>query len=421
MNYSQSAYLHIPFCHRRCFYCNFAVVPLGDRADGETGPGSSSIKGYLNLLYRDISLAPKTGALSTVYIGGGTPSLLSAAQIADLLDHLRFHFGIQYGAEITLEIDPASFDKISLEGYIAAGINRVSLGAQSFDNNVLYELGRRHTFDQLIDSCNWINESFKEGRLFSWNLDLIQNLPNQNLASWSEQLVKAIDIYPPHLSIYDLSIEEGTVFAWKMNKGDLCLPNDEIASDISKITSMKLKEAGYSRYEISNFALPGHASRHNRVYWSGANWWGFGQGATSCPWGERLSKPRTRNAYKKWLEIEESKVHKSSFKTIYKHKNIPLDDLLIVGLRRREGIDLYELLERFEYNNSQINFNISKLKQRWQYGLNMGWIKQRGFRFHLTDPDGMQLSNQFLVDMLLWLDSLTNSHSAEAPNLEGYQ
>ena len=120
MNYPQSAYLHIPFCFRRCFYCDFPVVPLGDSARGEHGPGSNSIKSYLDLLYRDISLSPKGIPLATIYIGGGTPSLLIASQVANLLDHLRSHFGFQYGAEITLEIDPASFDKLSLEGFLDA-------------------------------------------------------------------------------------------------------------------------------------------------------------------------------------------------------------------------------------------------------------------------------------------------------------
>ena len=137
MNYPRSAYLHIPFCHRRCFYCDFPVVPLGDSARGDHGPGSASIKSYLDLLYRDISLSPKGLPLATIYIGGGTPSLLSSGQVANLLDHLRSHFGFQYDAEITLEIDPASFDKDSLEGFLDAGINRFSLGAQSFDDKVL--------------------------------------------------------------------------------------------------------------------------------------------------------------------------------------------------------------------------------------------------------------------------------------------
>ena len=115
MNYPRSAYLHVPFCHRRCFYCDFPVVPLGDRAEPEKGPGSASIKSYIKLLHREISLSPKAKPLSTVYIGGGTPSLLSPSQISNLLEHLRSHYGFQPGAEITLEIDPASFDDVSLK------------------------------------------------------------------------------------------------------------------------------------------------------------------------------------------------------------------------------------------------------------------------------------------------------------------
>ncbi len=411
VNYPQSAYLHIPFCHRRCFYCDFPVVPLGDSAQGDHGPGSNSIKSYLDLLYRDISLSPKGIPLATVYIGGGTPSLLSSYQVASLLDHLRVHFGFQYGAEITLEIDPASFDKVSLEGFLEAGINRLSLGAQSFDNNVLKILGRRHSSRDLLEACNLIQDCFKSGQLASWSLDLIKNLPGQNLISWKRQLSKAISILPPHLSIYDLSIEKGTVFAWKMSRGELSLPNDEMSFEISRVTSQILKEEGFSRYEISNYALPGHASRHNRVYWSGASWWGFGQGATACPWGNRFSRPRTRKLYKQWLEMQEISSKNESLKSIQKSQHIPFEDLLIVGLRRREGVNLKELSKDLGWSKDQLKANINALKNCWEYPLGMGWIKQRGWRFYLTDPEGMEISNQILVQMLEWWESLNGCSS----------
>ena len=160
LNYPRSAYLHIPFCFRRCFYCDFPVVPLGDSANGESGPGSSSIKSYLSLLCREISSVSKAVPLSTVYIGGGTPSLLSAKQINYLLNHLKSHFGFQDGAEITLEVDPASFRQDDLEGYLDGGVNRLSLGAQSFDDRVLKQLGRKHTAKELLDSCSWIKDLF---------------------------------------------------------------------------------------------------------------------------------------------------------------------------------------------------------------------------------------------------------------------
>ena len=141
----RSAYLHIPFCHRRCYYCDFAVVPLGDRAAGEAGsPGAASIAAYLELLQREIALAPAGPPLSTVYLGGGTPSLLTPAQVAGLLQALGHRYGLAPGAEVSLELDPASFDRQRLAGYLAAGVNRVSLGGQSFDDGVLADLGRRH-------------------------------------------------------------------------------------------------------------------------------------------------------------------------------------------------------------------------------------------------------------------------------------
>ena len=140
----RSAYLHIPFCHRRCYYCDFAVVPLGDRARGGQGPGSASIQSYLQVLHHEIASAPTGPPLSTVYFGGGTPSLLSPAQIAELLGQLRLRYGLQEGAEITLEMDPASFDQHQLKEVLAFGVNRISLGGQSFDDGVLEQLGRRH-------------------------------------------------------------------------------------------------------------------------------------------------------------------------------------------------------------------------------------------------------------------------------------
>ncbi len=409
MKYPQSAYLHIPFCHRRCFYCDFTVVPLGDKAHGENAPGSSSVNSYLKLLHKEIALAPKGIPLSTIYIGGGTPSILSSNQIFRLLDLMRDHFGLQDGAEITLEVDPASFDDGSLKGFLDAGVNRLSLGGQSFDDHVLTDLGRRHTAKDLNKACTLISESFKKGKIFSWSLDLIQNLPRQDLHSWKKQIKQAISFSPPHLSIYDLSIEKGTVFAWRQSRGELSLPNHEEAADISKMTSKMLRKEGFSRYEISNYALPGHPSRHNRVYWSGSNWWGFGQGATSCLGGKRFSRPRTREKYRRWIELLELKGFNKFFGLIDQSELITFDDLIIVGLRRREGINLKKLLKDLGWNDIQIDKDLINLKNRLKYQIEIGLIKERDYRFYLTDPDGMDLSNQIIVEILIWWESLHDS------------
>ena len=178
----RSAYLHIPFCHRRCFYCDFPVVPLGDRAGAATGqPGSQAIAAYLAQLEAEIHASPAGAPLSTVYFGGGTPSLLEPAQVRLLLAALGRRFGLAAGAEITLELDPASFDRERLAAYLAAGVNRVSLGGQSFDDGVLEALGRRHRRLDLLEAAGWLAEARRSGRLTSWSLDLIQAVPGLSL------------------------------------------------------------------------------------------------------------------------------------------------------------------------------------------------------------------------------------------------
>ncbi|WP_320667117.1 radical SAM family heme chaperone HemW [Prochlorococcus sp. MIT 1307] len=404
-NSPRSAYLHIPFCHRRCFYCDFAVVPLGDNASGANGPGSSSIKAYLSLLHREISLIPQGPPLATLYIGGGTPSLLTPSQISSLLKHLEAQFGFQYGAEISLEIDPASFSLNALEGYMEAGINRFSLGGQSFDDHSLELIGRRHRKHHLVQSCDWLNEFYKRGRILSWSLDLLQNLPGQDLAIWEKELKNAMDTGVPHLSIYDLSVEPGTVFARKKSRGELQLPNEDLSAEIMRCTSSVLGRAGFGRYEISNYAMPGHASRHNRVYWSGSGWWGFGQGATSAPWGERLSRPRTRDLYQRWIETQECFGLDSSLEA-NTAKSMALDEQFMVGLRRREGVDLMLLSKRWGWSNTQCLEYLNSLRLIWRHAIQSGWLISQGWRFKLSDPEGMEFSNQVLIQMLLWWDSL---------------
>ena len=190
-----------------------------------------------------------------------------------------------------MEVDPASFDEDDLYGFIEAGINRFSLGAQSFNNKILKNAGRRHLSEDVEKSCLWLKRAYESELIKSWSLDLIQNLPLCGSKEWQEDLKRTISFLPPHLSIYDLNIESGTVFKKLFDLGKLSLPNDDMSYKNSQSTHFILKSSGYSRYEISNYSLPGHQSRHNRVYWSGSGWWGFGQGSTSSPWGRKLTRP----------------------------------------------------------------------------------------------------------------------------------
>ena len=401
----RSAYIHIPFCHRRCFYCDFAVVPLGDKADAHGGPGSRSIESYLGQLLAEIELSPPGPPLATVYIGGGTPSLLTPDQVGRVLDAVRGRFGFQSGAEVTLEMDPASFGRMDLEALVRCGVNRVSLGGQSFDDQVLESLGRRHRRSDLVEACEWLHGAVDKGALRSWSLDLIRNLPDQSDDAWAVQLERALAMGAPHLSIYDLSVEPGTVFSRLEQRGELQLPDEDGAADRIAATSDRLARAGYCRYEISNFAWPGHASRHNRVYWSGAGWWAFGLGATSAPWGERFARPRTREAYGDWLDQQRRDGPHAS---LLQAQALPmtLEDRLLVGLRRHEGVDLLDQALRYGWSEELCSRWLPRLEDRWTGFLTTDLMRQRGRRWQLTDPLGMAVSNAVLVELVEWWEEV---------------
>ena len=408
----RSAYLHIPFCHRRCFYCDFPVVPLGDRAGAAQGqPGANTIATYLEQLEAEIAASPAGPPLSTVYFGGGTPSLLDPAQVRRLLRALRRRFGIAPGAEITLELDPASFDRERLAAYLAAGVNRVSLGGQSFDDAVLEALGRRHRRADLLEAAGWLAEARRGGRLSSWSLDLIQAVPGQGLAQWQAQLEQAIALAPPHLSVYDLTIEPGTVFARRLEQGRLELPDADVAADLMERTQAELSRWGYGHYEISNYALPGHASRHNRVYWSGAGWWGFGMGATAAPWGVREARPRTREAYRAWLTEHLAAAaleHPAA-------AAMPLDERLMVGLRRREGVHLPRLLAQQGLTPAEVERMLRELAALLEPFRRDGLLLLEGPRWRLSDPAGLALSNAVLRPLLAWWDDAAPQSTPAAP------
>ncbi len=404
----RSAYLHIPFCHRRCFYCDFAVVPLGDHADGAS---SGSIAAYLELIQAEIDGATAGAPLSTVYLGGGTPSLLTPAQVGRLLAALARRFRIAPGAEISLELDPASFDQGRLAGYLAAGVNRVSLGGQSFDDTVLARLGRRHRRRDLLEAAGWLRQARSAGALRSWSLDLIQGLPEQTLGLWGQQLEQALALAPPHLSIYDLTVEPGTVFERLQAKGQLPLPDPDQSADLMDLSAERLRRAGYGHYEISNYALPGHSARHNRVYWSGAGWWGFGLGATSAPYGRRLARPRTRAAYAAWLRELQATAEPPIDLNPAAAVPLPFDERLLVGLRRREGVNMAELASEQGMGPEEVD----QLRELCAPFRERGLLRIEGPRWRLSDPAGLALSNAVLRELLAWWEQRVAAAAPASP------
>ena len=386
----RSAYVHIPFCHRRCFYCDFPVVPLGDRTDGAT---SRSMAQYLGWLEEEISSSPPGPPLSTVYIGGGTPSLLSATQAARLLALLKHRFGLAPGAEITMELDPADGCAERLEGYQAAGVNRISLGVQSFDDSLLAATGRRHSRRDIEITVALLKN--REG-LSHWSLDLISGLPGLTPALWEITLNTALSLAPPHVSLYDLTIGEGTVFDRWLEQGRLSLPPETTTAAMLDRAAQRLEAAGLRRYEISSYALPGHACRHNRVYWGGGHWWGFGMGATSSVAGQRLTRPRTRAGYQAWLHGPRDGAHPPA------SAKERLEDLLITGLRRSEGVNRRQLAQQCPLPPEAL----MTLSPRLERDCAQGLLCCEGPYLRLSQPQGFRLSNQVLADSLLWVEDL---------------
>ncbi|MEB3294328.1 MAG: radical SAM family heme chaperone HemW [Synechococcales bacterium] len=418
----QAAYVHIPFCRRRCFYCDFPISVLGDRRAGNQ---SGTILQYVEILCQEIqltSVADIAGAgspLTSIFFGGGTPSLLSVEQLGQIVDCLDRHFGIAPGAELAMEIDPGTFDRAQIQGYQAVGINRVSLGVQAFQSHLLEACGRTHRVEEVYEAVNLIQRS----GIGNYSLDLISGLPTQTIADWQESLQAAIALQPTHLSTYDLTLETGTVFGKRYQPGDQPLPTDEQAADMYRIAAQVLRQAGYDHYEISNYAKPGYQCRHNRVYWENRPFYGFGMGATSYLGDDRVARPRNRQDYYAWvkdLEVQSRSPVPSRVEPVAEASIETLLETLMVGLRLAEGVAIAPLLERY---------GPVWLQRVWHclqpYG-QQGWVTWRDDRhgawagqmptqalplelppqgrIAFTDPEGFLFSNVVLVRLFEQLE-----------------
>jgi oxygen-independent coproporphyrinogen-3 oxidase len=334
-----AAYIHIPFCRRRCYYCDFPVSIVGDRLRGET---SGTIAQYVDWLCQEIVNTPAAGApLETVFFGGGTPSLLSVAQLHQILTTLDRQFGITSTAELSMEMDPGTFDQAHLQGYHQAGINRVSLGVQSFQTDQLLASGRTHTHEDIFTAVDLLHQV----NVINFSLDLISGLPDQTQTQWQANLEAAIAIAPPHLSIYDLTIEPVTAFGRWYQAGQAPLPSDDDTAQMYRLAQQILTAAGYDHYEISNYAQPGYQCRHNRVYWENRSYYGFGMGAASYVNGQRFTRPRKRQDYFAWVQHWIATGGQLDWPVTPPHE--ALLDTLMLGLRLAEGLSLDQVRDRF--------------------------------------------------------------------------
>jgi oxygen-independent coproporphyrinogen III oxidase len=332
-----SLYLHIPFCHTRCYYCDFntyaGILPLREP--------------YVRALLTEIVLAGEQarhadGSLRrarTIFFGGGTPSLLTVAQVKRLLNACRTAFALDEDAEITLEANPGTLTPEQLVGLRAAGINRLSMGSQSFDEQLLKTLGRIHTPDEITQALSYA----RTAGFTSINLDFMFGLPGQSMRQWQETLKQALTLRPEHLSLYSLIIEEGTPFFDWTKEGRIVPGDEDLCADMYEYADELLQAAGYINYEISNWALPGHQSRHNLTYWRNLPYIGMGAGAHSFFANKRFSNERDPQQYINTLKKRQLPVVESE--TIETMQE--MSETAFLALRTAQGLHLPTFEERF--------------------------------------------------------------------------
>lgn len=369
---SLGIYIHIPFCAAKCNYCDFNSRVAPDALKTE----------YVDALCREIEGSVVDGnVVDTIYFGGGTPTILEPKQLIRTLDAVRNSFSVDGNCEITTECNPAT---IGHDGFLAlksAGFNRISIGVQSADDEQLKSLGRIHNFE---DAKKCVADAKRAG-FENVSIDLIFGIPNQNLKSWEKTLRSAIELTPEHISCYALKIEDGTPFAsMKLNVAD----DDESSEMYEKCVEI-LRERGYSRYEISNFARRGAESRHNQKYWKCDDFIGFGAGAYSCYMGERYSNIYDVKEYTECALKGECAVADR----IQPDKEDMMSEFVFLGLRMDEGISTEKFAARFSADIFDV------FKEQIDKNIKRGTIIQSGDRLKIP-PDFIYVSNAILADFV---------------------
>ncbi len=406
MQAPRAVYVHVPFCRRRCFYCDFPISVVGDRLVGES---SGMMAEYVGCLIREIDLEQNRGlSLKTVFFGGGTPSLLSPGQVGEILAALERRFGFETDIEISMEVDPGTFDLERLRSWMNSGVNRFSLGVQAFQDELLEACGRSHRVVDVWKSVDYV----RSAGVKNWSLDLISGLPGQTLLMWAESLECAIQTGSTHLSVYDLTVEPETVFGKREARGILNVPLEGIVVEMYRSTAVRLAAAGFGRYEVSSYARESRFEcRHNRVYWEGLPFYGFGMGATSFVAGVRFGRARTRSEYFAWVEglrppnpqfwgDRASELppnpqfwgDRASDRDAEREREIFLERVMM-GLRLVRGIELTPLIDRF--GAALVAEAVEVLSAFVDSGLvtiEAGWVR-------LSDPDGLLMSNVVLVKL----------------------
>ncbi|HDZ62488.1 MAG TPA: radical SAM family heme chaperone HemW [Nitrospirae bacterium] len=325
-----SLYVHIPFCLKRCVYCDFV--------SGIYSPDIES--SYIAALKKEILNINQEITMSTLYIGGGTPSVLSSDVLTDLVIEIFNNFEFREYFEATIEVNPGTLSSEKIQAVRPFGINRVSIGVQSFDDSVLKSLGRIHTAGDSAQAVSIAgNAGFK-----NISVDLLYGVPGQSLASWEETLKKTVELKPQHVSTYELTVEEGTLLYDRIKAGKLRRPEEERIVEMYDYAVDYLSSQGYVHYEICNFALPGFSCKHNLNYWDSGEYFGAGLGAHSFVDNKRFYNTDDINKYISALSDNESTVVKTEEIT----KDKAVSEAFYLGLRKTDGINLSKISAVFD-------------------------------------------------------------------------
>jgi oxygen-independent coproporphyrinogen-3 oxidase len=327
----RALYIHIPFCTNKCFYCDFnSYVAEGQPIDA-----------YLDALEREMALTVEAlppERIDTVFVGGGTPTVLTPAQMTRFLASVRRHFPLAPDAEYTMEANPGTTDPEKLAAMREGGVNRISFGAQTFDHELLRTIGRIHQAEDVVRSI----ENARAAGFANLSIDLMFGLPNQKLHHLEDSVDRALSLDLPHYSLYSLKIEENTLFYRLYQRGELPLPEEEEENAMYQFLIDRLTEAGYRHYEISNFARPGYESRHNRTYWRNEPYYGLGAGAHGYARGWRHSNVRGVQAY-----IDGAQRQLPRLETHPVTTREAMEDFMMVGLRMLEGVKQADFAAQF--------------------------------------------------------------------------
>lgn len=377
MKKNMELYIHVPFCVKKCAYCDFLSFPADEGTKRRYVEKLMEEMGTMGAVCRD-------NTVSTVFVGGGTPSILKGEWMEELFSVLRENFSLEPDAEISMEANPGTVTKEKLFSYRRAGINRLSFGLQSAKERELSALGRIHSFEDFLESFRAARECGFE----NINVDLMSALPGQTADSWMETLKRTAELSPEHISAYSLIVEEGTPFyeAYGSEAGRKLLPDEETEREMYHRTKAFLRECGYERYEISNYAKPGFACLHNIGYWTGVPYLGLGLGAASYLNGKRFSGHGDMETYL----ASAAGTYENEVQLTKKDME---EEFFFLGLRLTKGVSLAEFKERFGEDAAAVYPGVmERFVKEGAANLSDG-------RFFLTDY-GMDVSNYVMAEFL---------------------